>query len=227
MSSWVLLAALGAVAAIDNAAFFQGMLHQPLVICTILGSALGLPMEGAYFGALLQLLWLKRLPVGVSIHPDIGPVAAGAAGGGLIAFESGLMDMGIAGIAVLLTAIIFVRIGGRLVVLQREAQGGFIPRAERVIEAGRPGRIRLLLLEGIAMSATRGIIMSVAAAGFLLLLLTVLRALPLENVIQPYTLLAGVLGLGIGSVLELFDRRELLPWVAAGVLVGIITMVVI
>jgi len=227
VSSWVLLAALGAVAAIDSAAFFQGMLHQPLVICTILGSALGLPMEGAYFGALLQLLWLKRLPVGVSIYPDIGPVAVGAAGGALIAFESTLMDMGIAGIAVLLTTIIFVRLGGRLMVLQREAQGGFIPRVEKAIEAGRPGRIRLMLLEGIAMSATRGVIMSVAAAGFLLLLLTGLSALPLEIVIQPYALLAGVLGLGVGSVLELFDRRELLPWVAVGVVVGVITMVVI
>ena len=227
MSSWILLAALGAVAAIDSAALFQGMLHQPLVICTILGSAFGLPMEGAYFGALLQLLWLKRLPVGVSIYPDIGPVAVGSAGGALIAFKSGLMDMGIAGIAVLLTAIIFVRMGGRLMVLQREAQGGFVPRVEEAIEAGRPGRIRLMLLEGIAMSATRGIIMSVAAAGFLLLLLTGLRALPLENVIQPFTLLAGVLGLGVGSVLELFDRRELLPWVAVGVVVGAITMVVI
>ncbi|MFC1629181.1 PTS sugar transporter subunit IIC [Gemmatimonadota bacterium] len=227
MSSWILLAALGAVAAIDSAALFQGMLHQPLVICTILGSALGLPIEGAYFGALLQLLWLKRLPVGVSIYPDIGPVAVGSAGGALIAFESGLMDMGIAGIAVLLTTIIFVRMGGRLMVLQREAQGGFIPRVEDAIKAGRPGRIRLMLLEGIAMSATRGIIMSVAAAGFLLLLLTGLRALPLENVIQPYTLLAGVLGLGVGSVLELFDRRELLPWVAVGVVVGVITMVMI
>ena len=144
----------------------------------------GLPMEGAYFGALLQLLWLKRLPVGASIYPDIGPVAAGAAGGGLIVSASGVTDMGLVGIAVLLTAIIFVRLGGRLMVLQREAQGGFIPRAHQAIEAGRPGRIRLLLLEGIIMSATRGVIMSVAAAGFLLLTMKVLLLLPLVHGIQ-------------------------------------------
>ncbi len=227
MSSWILLAAFGAMAAIDSAAFFQGMLHQPLVVCTLLGSAFGLPMEGAYFGALLQLLWLKRLPVGASIYPDIGPVAAGAAGGGLIVSASGVTDMGLVGIAVLLTAIIFVRLGGRLMVLQREAQGGFIPRAHQAIEAGRPGRIRLLLLEGIIMSATRGVIMSVAAAGFLLLAMKVLQLLPLAHVIQPFTLLAGVLGLGLGSVLELFDHRGLVPWVAAGVVVGIVTMVLI
>ena len=72
MSSWILLAAFGAMAAIDSAAFFQGMLHQPLVICTLLGSAFGMPIEGAFFGALLQLLWLKRLPTSMSRRMSCG-----------------------------------------------------------------------------------------------------------------------------------------------------------
>lgn len=227
MSDWIVLAAFGLVAAIDSAALFQGMIHQPLVISTLLGSALGMPAEGAFFGALLQLLWLKRLPVGGAIYPDIGPVAVGAAGGALIASASGTTDMGVLGIAVILSAIVFARLGGRLMVLQREAQGGFIPRALAAIEADRPGRIRWLLLEGIAMSATRGVIVSVATGGFLLLALKGLQLLPLEGVIPPFVLLAAMLGIGVGSLLELFDDRELLPWVAIGVTAGIIAMVVI
>ena len=47
----MILTIAGSVAAIDTATLFQGMFNQPLVICTLLGAAVGLPLEGAYLGA--------------------------------------------------------------------------------------------------------------------------------------------------------------------------------
>lgn len=227
MSSWILLAAIGAVAAVDSAALFQGMLHQPLVACTLVGAALGLPVEGAFFGALLQLLWLNKLPVGTATYPDSGPASVGAAGGALIAVNSGMADLGLAGVAVLLTAIPLAQAGGYLTIRQRELQGGFLTRAIEAIEEGRFNRIRLYLLEGITLSATRGIVVALVSAGVAMLLLLLLGNLPLDGRIPPYTLLAGVFGVGLGATIELFDSREHLMWVAAGVIVGIVLVVMI
>jgi len=70
LSGWIILLIAGGAAAADTTAFLQTMLHQPLVIGTLLGAALGLPIEGAYLGALLQLLWIADLPIGAAVFPD-------------------------------------------------------------------------------------------------------------------------------------------------------------
>lgn len=225
MSDWILVTALGAVAAVDSAAFFQGMINQPLVICTLVGAGLGLPFEGAYFGALLQMLWLNKLPVGTSTYPDSGPAAVGAAGGGLLAMQSGFMDMGLAGLAALLAAIPLAQIGGHLTILQREYQSNLLQRAETHIEEGRPGRIRYCLITGIAYSAIRGIVVAALTAGVTLLLLWAMSSIQLEGKISAYKLLAGVLGIGVGISLGFFSSREYYRWLAGGVVLGITLLV--
>ena len=226
MSAWIILAAAGSVAAIDTASFFQGMFNQPLVICTILGAALGLPLEGAYLGALLQMLWLSELPVGAAASSDSGPASAGAAGGALLAMQSGLTDTGLAGLAVLLAAIPLAWAGGYLVRWQREIQSGFFPRVIAAVERNRPGLVRWYLLIGIGHVATRGALIAALGAAVSLLLLQVLEVLKLEGSIPPYTLLAGMLGIGFGVTLKLYSGPRFLPWLIGGIAAGALMLMV-
>src|SRR3990170_1373251 len=80
---FLLAAVLGAIAYLDRTAAFQLMLHRPLVVATAMGAVFGNVSAGAQVGAVLELLYLARLPVGASIPPDDTGAAmfAGAAAG--------------------------------------------------------------------------------------------------------------------------------------------------
>lgn len=64
-------------AGLDRTAALQLMLSRPLVAATATGMALGAPWLGLELGALLELLWLSRMPVGAAIPPDDTQIAVG------------------------------------------------------------------------------------------------------------------------------------------------------
>jgi len=227
VGEWLIVAGLGAVAAVDTAAFFQGMFNQPLVICTLAGAALGLPYEGAFFGGLLQLLWMGDLPVGNRLRPDIGPAAAGTAGGVLIAINAGFIDLGVGGLMVVLVTLPIAYLAGYLVRVQRDRRGRLARRARTAVAAHHPGRLRWILLEGILQSAVRGAVVTLAAAGLVRLILELPWLSPLANQVPPYALLAGMIGIGLGGMLGLFRNRELLLWIGGGLLCGTVAAVVL
>jgi len=63
---------------LDRTAIFQFMISRPIVAAPLTGFLMGDPLLGLKVGALLELLWLGRLPVGASIPPDDTQVAVGA-----------------------------------------------------------------------------------------------------------------------------------------------------
>src|SRR3990170_3175545 len=67
---FLLAAVLGAIAYLDRTAAFQLMLHRPLVVATAMGAVFGNVTAGAQVGAVMELLYLVRLPVGASVPPD-------------------------------------------------------------------------------------------------------------------------------------------------------------
>ncbi len=67
---FALAALVGGVCYLDRTAAFQLMLHRPLVVATAVGAIFGNLAAGAQVGAVLELLYLARLPVGASIPPD-------------------------------------------------------------------------------------------------------------------------------------------------------------
>lgn len=66
----LLLSLLVALIGLDHSAVAQVMISQPLVGGTLVGAALGRPLEGMAAGAFFQVLCLAELPVGASIPPD-------------------------------------------------------------------------------------------------------------------------------------------------------------
>ena len=96
--SFLLAAVLGGVCYLDRTAAFQMMLHRPLVVASIMGAIFGNFAAGAQVGAVLELLYIARLPVGASVPPDdtgaavFGGAAAAADGHAMLemALTSGL-----------------------------------------------------------------------------------------------------------------------------------------
>ena len=63
---------------LDRTAAFQFMVSRPIVAAPLTGWLLGEPMTGLQVGAMVELLWLARLPVGAAVPPDDTQVAVGA-----------------------------------------------------------------------------------------------------------------------------------------------------
>lgn len=61
---------LSAAAGLDRTALAQTMLCRPVVCGSLCGIIMGNYSAGLFMGAVMELLWLMRLPVGASIAPD-------------------------------------------------------------------------------------------------------------------------------------------------------------
>src|SRR3970040_896120 len=70
------------------------MLHRPLVVASVMGAVFGNFAAGAQVGAVLELLYIARLPVGASVPPDdTGAAVFGGAAAAAASSSIGL-DMG-------------------------------------------------------------------------------------------------------------------------------------
>ncbi len=63
---------------LDRTAAFQFMVSRPIVAAPLTGWLIGDAMAGLQIGAMIELLWLGRLPVGAAVPPDDTQVAIGA-----------------------------------------------------------------------------------------------------------------------------------------------------
>lgn len=66
------LGLLGGMVAVDTASFLQIMISRPLVAGFLTGWLLGDLPTGCMIGAILELLYLRVLPLGASKYPDAG-----------------------------------------------------------------------------------------------------------------------------------------------------------
>lgn len=159
MTEWLLIV-LGAMVALDATSFGQLMLSRPLIAGTLAGSIVGMPLEGAIVGALMEVLSLAILPVGAARYPETGTAAVAAVG-----------TLGLANAVALPGAILLVlvyglawqRIFGATVVLGRYMN-------ERLVHAGEiglAGRIDRMIerrhVASMLVDVLRGAIVTAAA----------------------------------------------------------------
>lgn len=67
---WVSLGALALISGLDRTALAQTLLCRPVVCGALCGLIMGNYPAGLLMGALMELLWLMRLPVGATVAPD-------------------------------------------------------------------------------------------------------------------------------------------------------------
>lgn len=158
--SWVALVLLGGVVALDATSLGQLMLSRPFVAATLAGAIVGMPLEGALVGALLDVLSLSVLPVGAARYPDTGTATVAAVGTlGL----SGVPATPEALLLVTVYAILWQRLAG-------EAAIGGRYLNERLVRAGRsapPARLDRLIelrhIESMLLDMARGVVITVVA----------------------------------------------------------------
>ena len=156
---FLLAAAFGGICYLDRTAAFQVMLHRPLVVATVVGAIFGNLAAGAQGGAVLELFYLVRLPVGASIPPDdTGAAVFGGAAAAAASSSIGLEQGSFA--AILLLSVLcaetgkyadrFVRrMNGRIADLTIDLLGR---EDSRVVEHGLMAGVTLFAILGMALT---------------------------------------------------------------------------
>ncbi|HPL97934.1 MAG TPA: PTS sugar transporter subunit IIC [Smithellaceae bacterium] len=99
----IIISFAGSLMCLDRI-FIQTMISRPIVIAPVTGLILGDPYTGLMIGAILELFWMDRVPIGIYIPPNDSIAAAFAsslailAGGG----ASGSADRPMIALAVLI-----------------------------------------------------------------------------------------------------------------------------
>ncbi len=202
LSTLGLALAVSVVCGLDRTAAGQFMLSRPIVAAPLTGWLLGSPEAGLQIGAMLELLWLGRLPVGAAIPPDDSQVAVGCTLLAVAAQARTGMPLQAVAVASLLLGMPFGKAGQFFDRQARILNGKLLHRAEKALECGCAKSLERLHLLGmlhfaLASAATLGVVVS---GGWLLL------PLALKTLEQPLTAVSNWLWLlfpltGIASLL--------------------------
>ncbi|MBE0598805.1 MAG: PTS sugar transporter subunit IIC [Desulfuromonadales bacterium] len=168
LTPYLLAASVSVLAGLDRTAAFQFMISRPIVAAPLTGWLLGSPLVGLQVGAMVELLWLGRLPIGAAIPPDDTQVAVGAT-----ALAIGMGEfLGLGGMALTLLAVLVAlpigKMGSYFERFARQRNGRLLQQAEAAVAEGRLEAIDRLHLQGLihfslASLATYGVILLVGS----------------------------------------------------------------
>jgi mannose PTS system EIIC component len=234
MTLWVEVAktaAIGGIIFLDSSSVAQIMISQPLICAPLIGWYLGDWQIGLLIGALLELLWIGKLPIGSHIPPE-APISAMTAT--IIYIFLSRDAQGPVGTFVLAISICFGILngflGGELTIGIRKFNNRFNILADRYAATGSFYGIELVNLLSIS-------IVWFTAAGLIfigtwipILILSYWSPVLLQINILKYTLIL-LVALGLAVVLDLFRirarKRAFFIGLAAGfILVGLVTYLV-
>lgn len=71
----ILISCVGGLLCLDRV-FIQAMISRPIVVAPVIGVILGHPNVGLVIGAIIELLWIDRIPIGIYIPPNDSVAAA-------------------------------------------------------------------------------------------------------------------------------------------------------
>ncbi len=122
---------------LDRTAAGQFMICRPIVAAPLTGWLLGEVAIGLQVGAMLELLWLGRLPVGAAIPPDDSQVAVGCTFLAIMSHaQTGMPPQAVAA-ASLLISMPFGKAGQLFDRLARLANARLLNKAELALDSGR------------------------------------------------------------------------------------------
>lgn len=162
--SFLLAAAWGGICYLDRTAAFQVMLHRPLVVASVMGAIFGNFTAGAQVGAVLELLYIVRLPVGASVPPDdtgaamFGGAAAAAASSS-IGIDPGSFT------AILLLSVGCAEFGKYADRLVRRLNGRIAHLIVERLEGGDPVAVENGLMAGLVLFGVSGIALTLLFSG--------------------------------------------------------------
>jgi mannose/fructose/N-acetylgalactosamine-specific phosphotransferase system component IIC len=198
--NWLTIGLVGGVVGVDATSVAQTMISRPFVAAILTGLLAGRPEEGAILGAILELFALVILPVGAARYPESGTAAVAASAAYMS--STTLMSPAVMLITVLF-ALVWERIAGWSVILDRKFNGEYVAQAE--LSPIRPDRdLERRHLSAIAIDFARAMVMTVG--GWLLgtvALRSVAQLWSMNAMIAPAILSIG-LSCMVGAALPLF-----------------------
>jgi mannose/fructose/N-acetylgalactosamine-specific phosphotransferase system component IIC len=229
-TTWLGLALLGALLALDETAFAQTWFSQPLPAGLLAGIVCGDVIAGAAIGLTLQLVVLANLPVGQGIVCDPADVTVAAVGAASL--RGAPLDVpaavGVGGAAPLLGWLLvgcaFASLAGHAVVqLERRAHFRWMLGGHRTLRDGELGRIDRLQLRCLATTAVRGAVWTLFwLFAFACVWLPQLAALPGTVTRGLGWLPASTAGLAVGVVIERHQLRRVWIWLLLGLAAGFV-----
>jgi len=142
-------AGLGALICLDRVAV-QAMVSRPVVAGPMVGLVLGDALTGLLAGALLELLWIDRIPIGPYVPPHDTFVVVLATAGAILAAPSGTSPpRELIALSVLLFAPA-AWLGQRMEILLRQWNERWVSRALEDAKAGDPAMISRRHLSALA-----------------------------------------------------------------------------
>ncbi len=170
-TDFLIAGAVSVVAGLDRTAVLQLMISRPIVAAPLTGLVLGHPVTGLQVGAMVELLWLGRLPVGAAIPPDDTQVAVGATA--LSVIMGGLYGLSGLGFSILCTLITMPlgKVGQHFDRMARNSNGRLLAEAETALEQGLLGVAESSHLRGVLhfALASLGTYLVISGAGSLAL----------------------------------------------------------
>ncbi len=164
--SQCLLAGLVAVfCGLDRMAISQFMISRPIVAGPLTGLVLGQPFVGLMVGALMELLWLGRLPVGATIPPDDTQIAIGGTFLAVYAQSMWSYPEPVNIALGLLIALPLAKCGQLFDHMARRANDVLGRRAERFLQAGEVNSVLNSHLIGIGHFAAAALSTFIVVAG--------------------------------------------------------------
>jgi PTS system mannose-specific IIC component len=159
-----LAALIGGVCYLDRTAACQFMLHRPLVVATLVGAVFGNVAAGAQVGAVLELLYIARLPVGASVPPD--DTGAGIFSGAAAAVASSSIGLdGGSFTAILLLSVPSAELGRFVDRQVRKVNGRIAHLTGEAVDRGDLQAVEHGLLAGITLFALTGVLLALVFSG--------------------------------------------------------------
>ena len=211
----------GTIAGLDLASVLQGLLNRPLIAGTVSGLIIGDPEAGLRIGAALELFALDVLPVGASRYPDYGGATVAAVALGVWQPWAAALGPSV------LLGLLLAQLGGWTVVTHRRINAWALHRAALALDRGDPGVATRLHLLGIGTDLVR-------SAGLILLGLAAVAVLARAPHFDTATgqaltivAIAGGLVALIGGALRRAGTARSLAWLAGGIALGVIGMILV
>ncbi len=225
MEDYLIIALFGAVTAWDTTSAGQFMISQPIVSTTLAGLFLGHPETGLLIGCIMQLIWLKLVPAGGSVHlnGNLGSLTAVS----LFSFCSskGIIPQNTLLFIALLYGIITSYFFGLLTVRHRQFNLILLDKIHNMVKKGAYSGFILIHLFSVGVTALAGAFLTVAAAyiGFL-----AVDRLP-DSIIGQLTSYAefglyALYSIGFGTVISMVWEKRAWYFPILGAALGIIIL---
>ncbi len=215
----ILTAFCGSLLCLDRV-FIQAMISRPVVIAPLMGLLLGNLYAGLIIGAIIELIWIDRLPIGTYIPPNDSLTAVLAVA---IALISGSATGGVTPQIIALAVILAIPFGSLakqmdVMIIQsnnvlsdqalRDAQENNLRAIER---KNYLGLLKVFFFYGVFLLAAQAVVIPLVIWGYPRLNEPLLKALSFTYYFLPL--------LGIAVALNMLKLRNAVPVICAVFLV--------